>query len=104
MALVKSFSTNRLPGDNFLSGALLGLIGGGALNYAAYKKGEIDGADAVKKTLKFSVNSAIAAGFAISASNNFVRKNYLGAASDLALGLGLLALSNKYLDKKDKND
>ncbi len=104
MALVKSFSTNRLAGDNFLSGALLGFIGGGALNYAAYKKGEIEGADALKKTLQFSLNSAITAGFAISASNNFVRKNYLGAVGDVALGLGLLALSNKYLSQKDKND
>lgn len=92
-----AFSTNRLPGDNFLSGALVGFIGGGALSLSEFKSGSIDKKAALKKTLKFGLNGAFATGFAISASNNIVRKNYGAAIGDLAVGLALIAITNNVI-------
>ncbi|ANE34159.1 hypothetical protein CHL_0803 [Campylobacter hyointestinalis subsp. lawsonii CCUG 27631] len=95
------FSSSRLPGDNFLSGALIGFISSGAFYYKEIKDAKIDPKNAVKKTIKFSLESGIVAGFGISASNNIVRGEYSKAALNLALGITLVGITNKFINTKE---
>ena len=95
--VVPKFSTNRLPGDHFLSGALIGGIGAAALNLPKIKSGELSKSKALKSTIKCSINGAIVAGFAIKAANNFVNARGFVGLSDVAVGISLLMISNKLL-------
>ena len=99
--IVPKFSTNRLPGDHFLSGALIGGISAAALNLPKLKNGELSKSEAIKSTIKYSINGAIVAGFAIKAANNFVNARAFAGLTDVAVGVSLLMISNKLL--KDYN-
>ncbi|AII14876.1 hypothetical protein CIG1485E_1040 [Campylobacter iguaniorum] len=98
------FSASRLAGDNFLSGSLIGFIGTGALNYSLVQNGKLDSKTALKKTIKFSLESGTAAGFGIAASNNLVMKNYAGAALNLGAGICSIWLINSLIKIKETND
>lgn len=93
-------SNTRLPVDNFISGALVGGMSAGLINYNDVKKNNIDTKTAVKKTLKFGLQSGIAAGFAIDASNKFVEKNYTSGLISIVAGLGTIILIDKFVKEK----
>lgn len=94
-------STTRLPVDNLISGALLGAITAGGINYSEYKKGNISSKEATKKTIKLSIQGGIAAACAISTSNKIVAKNYLGAAITATLGLGAIVLTENFINPQE---
>ena len=95
MNKIANFSTQRLPGDNFLSGALLGLMVSGSTNLNAFENNQKTKQEAIKDTIKFSLQTAIATGFAVKTANNIVRKNYSSALLNLAVGASLIYLTQK---------
>ncbi|ABK81761.1 Cys/Met metabolism pyridoxal-phosphate-dependent enzyme [Campylobacter fetus] len=91
------FSTSRLPADNFLSGSLIGFIASSAISLNQVKDGQIDTKTAMKKVLKISIESGIAAGFGIWASNDVVQGKYINAAIKVAAGLSMIKATNSIL-------
>lgn len=90
------FSANRLPSDHFLSGGLLGLIGGLAISFNE----NLDTKSAIKKTLKLTIEGSLATGLTILASNSIAQKKYLKAGMNIGAGLFLIKITNDIL--KDK--
>lgn len=90
-------STSRLPADNFISGALLGVISAAAIEYSAKNSTSTK----IKNVAKIGIMGGIAASFSISASNNIVSKNYTNAVVDIALGIGLIATTEYFLKSKE---
>lgn len=97
------FSSTRLPFDHFLSGSLIGAMGGAALNYEELKEGKISTNTFAKRVLKFSLDGGIATSIGIFASNSIVKGNYLNALGGVLLGASLLTLSNK-ITKKERDE
>lgn len=93
-------SNTRLPLDNFISGALIGTMSSALLNYKDVNDKKLDIKIATRKTLKFGLQSGVAAGFAIDASNKFVDKQYISGLISVATGLSTIILIDKLL--KDK--
>lgn len=86
-------STNRLPADHFISGALFGGMSASALEF--YSNKDTTTKDKVKNITKFAIEGGVATSLSISASNKLVQKQYLNAAFDIAVGVGLiLAIEN----------
>lgn len=95
-------STSRLPMDHFLSGALLGFITAGSINYAEFKNGKIDKKEALKNSFKFTIQGGIATSCAIVASNKLVQKNFLGATFYTLVGLAsIITIENLIQEEKD---
>lgn len=94
-------STSRLPADHFISGALFGGMTATALEF--YNNKQSSSKDKVKNISKFAIEGGIATSLSISASNNIVQKQYLSAAFDMALGIGLiLAIENILKTENEK--
>lgn len=91
-------STTRLPADNFISGALLGAMTAGAIEYSSQNSTT----QKAKNIAKVGLIGGIAASFSISASNNIVSKNYTNAIIDIALGVGLIG-ATEYLFKSKES-
>ncbi|PSM51465.1 hypothetical protein CBLAS_1363 [Campylobacter blaseri] len=92
-------STSRLPADHFISGALFG--GMTAAAFGIYNK-EKATAENIKEICKYAVEGGIATSLSISASNKLVSKNYLGAAFDVALGVGMIVAIENILKVKEE--
>lgn len=88
---MKFLSNTRLPLDNFISGALIGGMSSLVLN-----KDEFNTKKA-KKIAKISLESGIAAAFAINASNKIAQNDFSGALTNVILGVVALNLSEKFL-------
>lgn len=85
-------SITRLPGDHLLSGALLGAMTGIATSYNKNDK---------KIALNSAIKGGIAGGFSVLAANQVVRHEYAKALFSVALGSGLLIMSEQILNKKE---
>lgn len=88
-------SNTRLTADHLLSGAIASALGAGALNFHNYKNEKVTKNEAIKDTLKLTAQGGIAAGSAISCSNNIVNKNYTGAVFSALLGFGAIVAIEK---------
>lgn len=95
------FSTARLPLDNFLSGGLIGAMGGFAFNYKEYEEKKIDAKELSKRTLKVTLDGAIVTGFGIYVSNMLVEGKFLNATLGAASGVALMILNEKLITTKD---
>lgn len=95
-------SITRLPVDHMISGALLAGITAGGINYNEYKKGEISSKKAIRQTAKYTIQGGLTASVAISASNKIVRKNYVGAALSIVLGIGGIIMTEKFFENKEE--
>lgn len=90
-------STSRLPADNFISGALLGAMSAGAIEYNSTNSIQ----QKAKNIAKVGLIGGIAASFSISASNNLVSRNYANAIADIALGVGLISVTEYFFKSKE---
>lgn len=92
-------STDRLPADHFISGALFS--GMTVAGFSMYNKEKMT-AQKIKEVGKFALEGGIATALSISASNKIVTKNYAGAAFDVALGVGMIIAIENILKIKEE--
>lgn len=91
-----------------VSGAIIGLMIGGAYGYSRYKKGEIDKNTAIKNTLKSTIEggiitaSGIAASNAIGDSSKSPARSMFEALSYISIGIAGAYSVNNVFDKDIK--
>jgi len=89
--------TPRSVTGNIVSGALAAGMVATALAYTKYKQGELGKEEAIKQSLKLSVQGGIATGSAIAAANALGRSSWLGVLGSLTVGVaGIYGVEKLY--------
>jgi hypothetical protein len=89
-----------------VSGALAAGAVAGAMNYNAYKKGEMSKEKAISDSMKLSVQGGIATGSAVAAANYLGQGNIMGmltAISVGAMGVYGVQVASEKLEENIKN-
>lgn len=92
-------SSDRLPLDHFISGALIGGMSGFAMDY---KTGKQNTSQLIKNSLKMAVGGGVVAAAGIGASNALVKGELLKAGAYIATGVATLVVLEKIFIKDDK--
>lgn len=79
--------TPRSVAGNLVSGALAAGMVATALSYTKYKQAQISKEEAIKQSLKLTVQGGIATGSAIAAANALGRNSWLGFVGSLGVGI-----------------
>ena len=88
---------------HIVSGSLASAVIAGSINYNNYTKDEISKDEAIKNSLKLTVQGGVATGSAIAAANYLGKGNYLGVFAALSLGLGGVYVVEKVAEKLDES-
>jgi type IV secretory pathway VirB2 component (pilin) len=89
--------TPRSVTGNLVSGALAAGMVATALAYTKYKQGELGKEEAIKQSLKLSLQGGIATGSAIAAANALGRSSWLGVLGSLTVGVaGIYGVEKLY--------
>ncbi|WP_333805519.1 hypothetical protein [Sulfurospirillum sp.] len=100
--------TPRSVTGNIVSGALAAGMVATALSYTKYKQAELSKEEAIKQSLKLSVQGGIATGSAIAAANALGRNSWLGVLGSLTVGVvgiyGVEKLYSKTYVKETEED
>lgn len=91
--------TPRSVTGNLVSGALAAGMVATALAYTKYKQGELGKEEAIKQSLKLSLQGGIATGSAIAAANALGRSSWLGVFGSLTVGVAGIYGVEKLYDK-----
>lgn len=91
--------TPRSVTGNLVSGALAAGMVATALAYTKYKQGELGKEEAIKQSLKLSLQGGIATGSAIAAANALGRSSWLGVLGSLTVGVAGIYGVEKLYDK-----
>ena len=82
---------------NMISGALAAGMVATALSYAKYKKAEFSKEEAIKQSLKLTLQGGLATGSAIAAANALGRSSWLGVLGSLSVGIaGIYGVEKLY--------
>lgn len=92
----------RSVNGHVISGALASGMVAGALNYNQYKKEKITQEQAIKDSIKLTLQGGIATGSAIAASNALGRKSFLGMLSAVTIGIAGIYGVEKLYEKVSK--
>ena len=84
----------NIPG-HIISGGIASGVVAGATNYAKFQKDEISKKDAIKNSLRLTIQGAVATGSAIAAANYVGKGNWLGAIGAISLGLSGIYATQK---------
>ncbi len=71
-----------------VSGAVASAVVAGSVNYSNYTNDEITKEEAIKNSIKLTVQGGVATGSAIATANYLGKGNYLGMMAAISLGLG----------------
>ena len=89
--------TPRSVTGNIVSGALAAGMVATALSYTKYKQAELSKEEAIKQSLKLSLQGGIATGSAIAAANALGRNSWLGVLGSLTVGVaGIYGVEKLY--------
>lgn len=89
--------TPRSVAGNIVSGALASGMVATALNYTKYKQDELSKHEAIKQSLKLTVQGGIATGSAIAAANALGRNSWLGVLGAVSFGIaGIYGVEKLY--------
>jgi len=91
--------TPRSVAGNMISGALAAGMVATALSYTKYKQAELSKEEAIKQSLKLTLQGGIATGSAIAAANALGRNSWLGLLSSLSVGIAGIYGVEKLYDK-----
>lgn len=94
-------SPRSIPG-HIISGGIASGVVAGATNYTKFQRDEISKKDAIKNSLRLTVQGGIAMGSAIAAANYIGRGNWLGAIGAVSLGLGGIYATQKLSEIVDE--
>jgi hypothetical protein len=89
--------TPRSVAGNMISGALAAGMVATALSYMKYKQSELSKDEAIKQSLKLTLQGGIATGSAIAAANALGRNSWLGLFGSLTVGVaGIYGIEKLY--------
>ena len=89
--------TPRSVAGNMISGALAAGMVATALSYTKYKQSELSKDEAIKQSLKLTLQGGIATGSAIAAANALGRNSWLGLLGSLTVGVaGIYGVEKLY--------
>lgn len=89
--------TPRSVTGNLVSGALAAGMVATAISYTKYKQGELGKEEAIKQSLKLTVQGGIATGSAIAAANALGRNSWIGVLGSLTVGVaGIYGVEKLY--------
>jgi len=89
--------TPRSVSGHVISGALAAGMVATALSYSKYKQAELSKEDAIKQSLKLTVQGGIATGSAIAAANALGRSSWVGLLGALSVGVaGIYGVEKLY--------
>jgi hypothetical protein len=89
--------TPRSVAGNIISGALAAGMVATALSYTKYKQAQMSKEEAIKQSLKLTVQGGIATGSAIAAANALGRNSWLGLLGSLSVGVaGIYGVERLY--------
>jgi len=91
--------TPRSVTGNLVSGALAAGMVATALAYTKYKQAELSKEEAIKQSLKLSLQGGIATGSAIAAANALGRNSWLGVFGSLTVGVAGIYGVEKFYTK-----
>lgn len=95
--------TPRSVAGNLVSGALAAGMVATALSYTKYKQAQISKEEAIKQSLKLTVQGGIATGSAIAAANALGRNSWLGFLGSLSVGIaGIYGVEKFYAKTCDQ--
>lgn len=94
--------TPRNVTGHIISGAIASSVIAGALNYNKFQKEEITKEEAIKDTMKLTVQGGIATGSAIAAANYIGNGNWFGMMSAISLGMAGIYAAEKVCEKMNQ--
>ncbi len=89
--------------NGYVVGAISGFIVSMVKNQKAIKKGKKDLPKAIKHTLKTTVIGAVTVGTATTAAEKILKKDYVNASIDIALGASAIYILENISTKEQKS-
>lgn len=102
--MLNSVNGISISSTDILKGAVSSMAVAGIVNYNKVKKEQISQDKALKNTLKLGIQGGIATGAALSATNYYASKNYIGLFSALSIGAAGIYMVEKINDKFEEKE